>query len=129
MPPVIKKHPLHGDINYNVDVTTEDSCRDCTHGKVCRMKMSDFCQNYVFGTSDHTAVCDGCVNRHVRAIWDKNGFACFKCIHFNETDGVLNALVQRIKDNLAKHQVRKINQAFLRDLNEIIEDLRTKGCE
>jgi len=81
---VIKKHWLHGNIKFNVDVQKEDECGRCVHWRVCRHNMDDFCLNYILGTSEKTA-CSGCLHRHTRKIWhEKDGFPCFKCKHFKE---------------------------------------------
>lgn len=82
---VIKKHWLHGDIKFNVDVQEEDNCSECIHWeicKICKRDMSKFCLNYCMGTSEPTS-CNGCLHRHTRKIWnEKDGIPCFKCEHF-----------------------------------------------
>lgn len=81
---IIKKHWLHGDIKFNVDVKEEDNCGQCIHWKVCKQDKEHFCLNYSFGTSEDTS-CDGCIHRYTRKIWyEKDGFPCFKCKFYEE---------------------------------------------
>ena len=80
---IIKKHWLHGDIKYNVDVEIDDNCAECTHWNVCKRDMSHFCLNYCFGTSERHESCNGCLHRHTRKIWhERDGIHCFKCKWF-----------------------------------------------
>jgi len=91
---VIKKHWLHGDIKFNVDVATEDSCIDCDHWQVCKRDMPNFCLNYCFGTSEHNGKplsCNTCLHRYTRFNEDKivhgtpDRIPCFKCRWFSDT--------------------------------------------
>jgi len=79
---VIKKHWLHGDIKFNVDVTKETRCGKCSHWRVCKMDMEEFCLNYTFGTSQGKR-CGSCLHRHTRYDRDEHAIPCFKCKHFN----------------------------------------------
>ena len=95
---VIKEHWLYGKIKFNVDVMQEDSCCDCVHWQVCKRKMSDFCLNYCFGTSDCRSMdsCDSCLHRHTRYNEDKivhgtpDRIPCFKCRWFETVIKVVN---------------------------------------
>ena len=82
---IIKKHWLHGELRFLVDVQQEDSCLKCVHWHVCKKDMQNFCENYCFGTSENTN-CGGCLHRHTRPRFghQKDGIPCFKCGHFKE---------------------------------------------
>ena len=84
---IIKKHWLHGDIKFNVDVKKETDCGSCIHWIVCKVgnpEKRKTCLNYEFGTSADTT-CNGCIHRHTRYTRDEvvhgtpNRIPCWIC--------------------------------------------------
>lgn len=76
------KHWLYGEDKRKVIIDKEDDCTKCIHKKVCARDMEHFCENYLFGNSEHTS-CGGCSNRYPRYD-ERQPIPCLKCKFYQE---------------------------------------------
>lgn len=74
-------HWLYGECEFNVIVKKETSCSKCLHHKICKLDFSNFCVNYIFGTSEFEC-CQSCLHRFTR--YDRNSIPCFRCNNFRK---------------------------------------------